>query len=322
MHHYKRFDERAFTASTRRLAGLNTNKIVLDSVCELGEMSGKLQLDVFATVKRELPADSVIRTKFRPILRAHRKAKWGKEKENTGKEGDESHHLDAIAIKKRLVEIKDGVRGILTNGETGKSGTSSVSFQRGIDRALDAIDNKLREVKDQMGRDTKAMIATEAEHAERNKEATYDIHALVEKSLELCRKHADTLEEVERNASRTRQKLHESLQQSIQDKVESLQRELSEARQHSQNEIMSALRQSLEKENILLASVRAVCLSLQASYAEISKSMSSMFGKRLDLVDQRLAHLQEKIESLGKENNKAQQTMETSILAILEPLRQ
>ena len=89
-----------------------------------------------------------------------------------------------------------------------------------------------------------------------------------------------------------------------------------------QNEIMSALRQSLEKENILLASVRAVCLSLQASYAEISKSMSSMFGKRLDLVDQRLAHLQEKIESLGKENNKAQQTMETSILAILEPLRQ
>ena len=99
----------------------------------------------------------------------------------------------AIAIKKWLVEIKDDMRGILANGETRKGGTSSVSFQRGIDLALDAIDKKLREVKDQMGRDVKAMSATEAARSAEDKKAAYDVHALVENSLELCRKHADTL---------------------------------------------------------------------------------------------------------------------------------
>jgi len=107
---------------------------------------------VHTRVSRELPADSVIRSKFRSIWQTKRRAALQKGSAEEDESGHCGQGLDKQALVNIVNEIKSGVRNILNKGDAGKTGAAASSFERTQERALEDTTKRLRDLKDQINR--------------------------------------------------------------------------------------------------------------------------------------------------------------------------
>lgn len=116
----------------------------------IGEKQGTLELVLHTRVTRELPPDSVIRSKFRSIWQNKRKMALHKKLDTD--DASNAGKLNKVALQNYVNEIKSGIRNVLNKGDAGKTGAAASSFERVQEKAQEDTTKRLRDLKDQINK--------------------------------------------------------------------------------------------------------------------------------------------------------------------------
>jgi hypothetical protein len=119
---------------------------------ELKGHQGPMELTIATKIARELPPNSMIRSVFRSFLqRVHSKSHH---EDGSGPDIPQPSRGGAFMnedrLKKTIKEIKQGIVNMLVKGDAGKSAASAASFEHQQEKAIAAIEKRLRELKDQI----------------------------------------------------------------------------------------------------------------------------------------------------------------------------